>query len=269
MIRTIVTGAAGRMGQRLVAGVAGDQEMKLVGATERPGHPALGKDAGLVAGVGELKVLIQEDLSALLNSTKAEVVIDFTAPAATLQHVEACARAKCAMVIGTTGFQPEERSRLAEIARPIPVLLAPNMSVGVNLMFHLCRIAAQILGEGFDIEVIEAHHRLKKDAPSGTAVRLGEILAEARGWKFKEVERTHREGMIGERPNQEIGMQTVRAGDIVGEHTVLFAGTGERLELIHRATSRDTFARGAVRAGRWVVKQAAGLYSMQDLLGLN
>jgi len=268
MIKVIVTGASGRMGQRLVAAVAADAETKLVGATERPGHPALGKDAGLVAGVGELKVLIQEDLSALLNSTKAELVIDFTAPPATLGHVEACAKAKVAMVIGTTGFQPEERSRLAELARPIPCLLAPNMSVGVNLMFHLSRIAAEVLGEGFDIEVIEAHHRLKKDAPSGTAVRLGEILAEARGWKFKEVERTHREGMIGERPGREIGMQTVRAGDIVGEHTVLFAGTGERLELIHRATSRDTFARGAVRAGRWVVKQAPGLYSMQDLLGL-
>jgi 4-hydroxy-tetrahydrodipicolinate reductase len=257
------------MSQRLVAAVAVDPEMKLVGATERAGHPALGKDAGLVAGVEELKVLIQEDLSALLKSSKPEVVIDFTAPSATLAHVEACAKAKVAMVIGTTGFKPEERSRIAELARPIPCLLAPNMSVGVNLMFHLCRIAAKVLGEGFDIEVVEAHHRLKKDAPSGTAVRLGEILAEARGWKFKEVERTHREGMIGERPNQEIGMQTVRAGDIVGEHTVLFAGTGERLEIIHRATSRDTFARGAVRAGRWVVKQPAGLYSMQDLLGLN
>jgi len=268
MINTIVTGAAGRMGQRLVAAVAADQEMKLVGATERAGHAALGKDAGLVAGAGELKVMIQEDLAALLKSTKAEVVIDFTAPAATLKHAELCAQAKAAMVIGTTGFSEPERARLRELARPIPCLLAPNMSVGVNLMFHLCKLAGQVLGEGFDIEVIEAHHRLKKDAPSGTAVRLGEILAEARGWKLKEVSRTHREGMIGERKNQEIGLQTVRAGDIVGEHTVLFAGTGERLEIIHRATSRDTFARGALRAARWVVKQAPGLYSMQDLLGL-
>jgi 4-hydroxy-tetrahydrodipicolinate reductase len=256
------------MGQRLVAAVAAGGDTQLVGATERSGHAALGKDAGLVAGAGELKVMIQEDLAGLLKSTKAEVVIDFTAPQATLKHAELCAQARAAMVIGTTGLSAEERARLKDIAKTIPVLLAPNMSVGVNLMFHLCRIAAQVLGDGFDIEVIEAHHRLKKDAPSGTAVRLGEILAEARGWKFKEVERTHREGMIGERPNQEIGMQTIRGGDIVGEHTVLFAGIGERLEIIHRATSRDTLARGAVRAARWVVKQPAGLYSMQDLLGL-
>jgi len=268
MIKIILTGASGRMGQRLVAAVMAGGDTQLVGATERSGHAALGKDAGLVAGVGELKVLIQEDLAGLLKSSQAEVVIDFTAPQATLKHVELCAKAKVAMVIGTTGLSAEERGRLKEIAKPIPVLLAPNMSVGVNLMFHLCRIAAQVLGDGFDIEVIEAHHRLKKDAPSGTAVRLGEVLAEARGWKLKEVSRTHRDGMIGERPNQEIGMQTIRAGDIVGEHTVLFAGTGERLEIIHRATSRDTLARGAVRAARWVVKQPAGLYSMQDLLGL-
>ena len=268
MIKVIVTGAAGRMGQRLVAAVAGGGDTRLVGATERTGHAALGKDAGILAGVGELKVLIHEDLSALLNSTKPEVVIDFTSPAAGLKHAEICAQAKAAMVIGTTGFSETERARLRDLARPIPILLAPNMSVGVNLMFHLCRVAASVLGEGFDLEVIEAHHRLKKDAPSGTAVRLGEVLAEARGWKLPEVGRTHRQGMIGERPDREIGLQTVRAGDIVGEHTVLFAGTGERLEIIHRATSRDTFARGAVRAARWVKDQAPGLYSMQDLLGL-
>lgn len=268
MLKVMITGAAGRMGQRLVAGVSAEPDLQLVGATERPGHSALGRDAGVVAGVGELQVLIQEDFSSALQSGRPEVVIDFTAPAATLAQVGVCARGRVAMVIGTTGFQPEERDRLAELAKPIPVLLAPNMSVGVNLMFHLCRIAAEVLGEGFDIEVVEAHHRLKKDAPSGTAVRLGEILASARGWKYPEVERTHRAGMIGERPRKEIGMQTVRAGDIVGEHTVFFAGTGERLEIIHRATSRDTFARGALRAARWVVKQPPGLYSMQDLLGL-
>ena len=242
--------------------------MTLVGATERAGHPALGKDAGLVAGIGELKVPIQDDLAGLLKSSKAQVVADFTSPAATLGHAEACAKAKCALVIGTTGLKPEERTRLEKIAKPIPVLLAPNMSVGVNLMFHLCRIAAQVLGEGFDIEVVEAHHRLKKDAPSGTAVRLGEILAEARGWKYPAAARFHREGLVGERPDREIGMQTIRGGDIVGEHTVYFAGAGERLEIIHRATSRDILARGAIRAAKWVVQQPAGLYSMQDLLGL-
>jgi len=268
MIKIIVTGASGRMGQRLVAAVAAGGDTQLVGATERAGHAAISKDAGLLAGAGELKVMIQDDLAGLLKSTKAEVVIDFTAPAATLKHAEACAKAKCAMVIGTTGLSAEERARIKEITKPIPVLLAPNMSVGVNLMFHLSRIAAQLLGDGFDIEVIEAHHRLKKDAPSGTAVRLGEVLAEARGWKYPADARFHREGLIGERKDREIGMQTIRAGDIVGEHTVLFAGTGERLEIIHRATSRDTFARGAVRAARWVVQQKPGLYSMQDLLGL-
>lgn len=266
MIGVAVTGAAGRMGRRLVAGVAGDPGLELSGATETKGHPDLGRDAGTMAGVGELGVPVRESLEPLLDS--AQAVIDFTGPEPTLEHLALCAAKGVPMIIGTTGLSPEQREKALELAAPIPCVMAPNMSVGVNFLFHMVGEAAKILGDGFDIEIVEAHHRLKKDAPSGTAMRLLEVAAEGRGWQVKDAARFCREGMIGQRPDREIGVQTIRAGDIVGDHTVIFAGAGERIELTHRAHSRDTFAAGAVRAVHWVAKKAPGMYDMQDVLGL-
>jgi 4-hydroxy-tetrahydrodipicolinate reductase len=266
MINAIVAGAAGRMGKRLVAAVAGAEGFTLKGATERPDHPAIGADAGLSAGIGELGVQISADLTPLLKG--ADVIIEFTTPEATIQNLEKAASAGKAVVIGTTGLTQDERQRVEELAQKIPVLLAPNMSTGVNLLFHLVKRAAEILGTEYDLEILEAHHRMKKDAPSGTAKRLAEILAETRGLKIESAARYHREGIIGERGREEIGIQTIRAGDIVGEHTVIMAGPGERIELTHRAHTRDTFAHGAIRAARWIINQKPGLYSMQNLLGL-
>jgi 4-hydroxy-tetrahydrodipicolinate reductase len=233
---------------------------------EAPGHAELGRDAGLLAGTRELRVKITDSLGPLLSAAK--VVIDFTTPASTLKNLEACAGKGVAMVIGTTGLSEGERARAAELAKSTAVVMSPNMSVGVNLLFFLTRRAAEIPGPGFDIEVVEAHHRLKKDAPSGTALRLAEVAAAGRGWKTSEALRCRREGMIGERPQREIGVQALRAGDIVGDHTVLMAGPGERIELTHRAHSRDTFAQGAMRAAAWVAGRPPGLYDMQDVLGL-
>ncbi|HUT55975.1 MAG TPA: 4-hydroxy-tetrahydrodipicolinate reductase [bacterium] len=265
-IGVVVAGAAGRMGRRLVAAVAEDPGLELKGAVEAAGHPELGRDAGTLAGVRELNVKITDALAPLLAG--AGVVMDFTSPESTLKNLELCAKSGVAMVIGTTGLGEAHKARAAELARSVAVVLSPNMSVGVNLLFYLTRRAAEILGAGFDIEVVEAHHRLKKDAPSGTALKLAEMAAAGRGWKLSETGRYCREGMIGERPEREIGVQTLRAGDIVGDHTVLLAGPGERIELTHRAHSRDTFAKGAARAAHWVAGRPPGLYDMQDVLGL-
>jgi 4-hydroxy-tetrahydrodipicolinate reductase len=261
-----VAGAAGRVGKALVAAVRAEPGLRLAGALEAPGHPSLGQDAGMLAGIGELRVPITADLAPLLASVR--VVIDFTAPAATIKNLEACAAAGVAMVIGTTGLSPAQKEEVKRQAGRIPVVFAPNMSVGVNLLFHLVREAARILGPSFDIEIVEAHHRLKKDAPSGTALRLAEVAAAGRGFTLAESARYCREGIIGERPDKEIGVQTLRGGDIVGDHTVLFAGPGERVEFIHRAHSRETFARGAARAAIWITGREPGLYDMQDVLGL-
>ncbi len=266
MIRAVVIGAAGKMGQRLVCAVAASEDFKLTGATERPGHPAMGKDAGTSAGIDEQGVKIQAELEPLLKD--ADVVIDFTAPEVSAETARVAAKSGRAVVIGTTAVKGENLKKIEDAAKKIPLMLAPNMSTGVNLLFHLVKRAAEVLGEEFDLEIVETHHRMKKDAPSGTAVRLADILAGVRGVKLDQAARYHREGMIGERPKKEIGIQTLRAGDIVGEHTVLMAGPGERLEFTHRAHSRDTFAHGAIRAARWLVKQKPGLYSMQDFLGL-
>jgi 4-hydroxy-tetrahydrodipicolinate reductase len=264
-VGVVVAGSAGRMGKKLVAAVAEDQGLKLSGALEAPGHPALGRDAGLVAGLGPLKVPITSDLAPLLQGARA--VIDFTAADAAIKHLELCAGKGVAMVIGVTGLSERQRSKAKRLAKKIPVVLAPNMSAGVNLLFYLVEKAAAILGPEFDIEVVEAHHRLKKDAPSGTALRLAEAAAKGRGWKSNTFKYC-RQGLIGARPDREIGVQTVRGGDIVGEHTVMLAGPGERVELIHRAQSRDTFARGAARAVHWLMGRPPGLYDMQDVLGL-
>jgi 4-hydroxy-tetrahydrodipicolinate reductase len=262
----VVVGAAGRMGRYLVAAVKAHAGLDLAGAIEAPGHPELGRDAGELAGVGALGVKLQADLAPLLGP--GIVVIEFTAPAATVDHLRACLAAGAAMVIGTTGLSAEHKREVAAAGRKIPIVIAPNMSMGVNLLFHLLATAARITAADFDIEIVEAHHHLKKDAPSGTALKLAEIAAAARGWDLADTAKYCREGMIGARPQREIGIQTVRAGDIVGDHTVIIAGPGERIELTHRAHSREPLAQGAARAAAWIAGRAAGTYDMQDVLGL-
>jgi 4-hydroxy-tetrahydrodipicolinate reductase len=254
------------MGQRIINSVVEAEGVELSGALERPGHPLVGQDAGLIAGCGTLGVAISDDLNAVIGA--CDVMIDFTAPKVSLKNLEACGLQKKSIVIGSTGFTPEERALAVELARDIPVVLAPNMSVGVNVCFKILKDIAKTLGDDFDVEIVEAHHKLKKDAPSGTAVRMGEVVAEALGRDYRKVANCHREGITGERTKEEIGMQTIRGGDIIGEHTVYFIGMGERIELSHRAMTRDMFSRGSVRAAKWVVGQNVGLYDMQDVLGL-
>jgi 4-hydroxy-tetrahydrodipicolinate reductase len=265
MANVVVTGAAGRMGIQIVGMVKEAAGLTLTGAVERPGYPT-GQDAGLIARVGPLGVDIVDALGKALSG--ADVVIDFTSFEASVRHAETCAAKGVAIVIGSTGFTAEAKAKVAAAAKKIPIVLSPNMSVGVNVMFDLVKRAAAILGDGYDIEIVELHHKLKKDAPSGTAMRLAEVAAEARGFDPLKELTYARHGMVGERPAREIGVQTIRGGDIVGEHTVFYCGQGERLEITHRATSRDQFARGAVRAAQWLAGKPAGLYDMADVLGL-
>ena len=267
MLSIVIAGAAGRMGKRLVDLVNSQEGAQLVGALEYPEHPFLGRDAGEVAGISRLGVPLVGSLTEL-TGTEADVMIDFTAPQATLANLEWAQSQSVAMVIGTTGINESEREKIKSAAQKIPLVFAPNMSVGVNVLFKIAAEVAAIFGDDFDVEILEAHHRLKKDAPSGTAVRLGEIVAEALGRDYPKDAVFARQGFTGERTRREIGMQTLRAGDIVGEHTVMFGGMGERIELIHRAHSRDNFAAGAVRAALWLEAQPPGLYDMQDVLGL-
>jgi 4-hydroxy-tetrahydrodipicolinate reductase len=266
MINVIVVGAAGRMGRMVINAIYNAEGMKCIGAVESAGHPSLGKDAGVVAGLGELKVRIGDDLKSVIQ--KGDVVIDFTAAEVSLKNMEIAAQHHRPMVVGSTGFSAQQLEKVKKLTKEFPCVLAPNMSVGVNLMFRIVEQMARTLGDEYDCEIVEAHHRMKKDAPSGTALRLGEVVARGLGRKWEEVGVYGRKGMIGERSRKEIGMQVIRAGDIVGEHTVLFGGMGERVEITHRAHTRDTFAQGAVRAAKWVVNQKPGLYDMGDVLGL-
>jgi 4-hydroxy-tetrahydrodipicolinate reductase len=266
MIKVIVAGAAGRMGGRLIALLKESAALTLACAVEVKGHAAVGEDAGEVAGCGHTGVTIGDDLSALIE--RGEVIVDFSAPGATLAHLRVAAQHRRAMVIGTTGLSSQELADLKVLAKSIPCVFSPNMSVGVNVILKVIAEMARTFGEDYDIEVIEAHHRLKKDAPSGTALKMAEVLAKAVGRDLDQVGVYARKGLVGERKRGEIGIQAIRAGDIVGDHTVLFGGMGERIEVTHRVQSRDTFARGALRAARWVVKQPPGLYDMMDVLGL-
>jgi 4-hydroxy-tetrahydrodipicolinate reductase len=266
MVKAIVSGVAGRMGGRIVHLMEGVEGLSLTGAVESPGHAALGKDVGEVVGLPRQGIPVVDSLSQLLP--QAEVVIEFTHPEPSLSHLHEVADAGKAMVLGTTGFSPPQIAEIHALASRAHLVFAPNMSVGVNLMFKVVADIARVLGEGYDVEIVEAHHRLKKDAPSGTAIKLGQVIAHALGRELEKAGVYCRHGIIGERTKEEIGIQTVRAGDIVGEHTVVFGGIGERLEIIHRAHSRDNFARGAVRAAQWIVTQPPGLYDMQDVLGL-
>jgi 4-hydroxy-tetrahydrodipicolinate reductase len=266
MIKVIVAGAAGRMGSRLVALIKESTALTLAGAMEGKGHRALGQDAGESAGVGKIGMTITDDLRPLLE--RSDVVIDFSAPEATLAHLRAVAERRRAMVIGTTGLDEGQLAELKSLAGRVPCVFSPNMSVGVNLVYKVIGEMARTLGDEYDIEVIEAHHRLKKDAPSGTALKIAQVLAQAVNRDLNQVGVYARKGLIGERKKLEIGIQTIRAGDIVGDHTILFGGMGERIEVTHRASSRDTFARGALRAAQWIVKQPPGLYDMMDVLNL-
>lgn len=265
-IKVAVAGAAGRMGQRLLHAVIQSGGLLLTGALEAENHPSLGRDAGLVAGTGELGVTISKDLQRVLK--ESDVLIDFTNHHASISHLREAVASQRAIVIGTTGFSREEWEEIRSMGPKTRCLVSPNMSVGVNVILGILDRAARILGPDYDVEIIEAHHRQKADAPSGTALRMAEVLARALGRNLEEVGVFARHGQIGPRKSGEIGIQSVRAGDIVGEHTVIFGGLGERIEIVHRAHSRDNFARGAVRAAAWLVHQPPGLYDMQDALGL-
>ncbi|HEX9052125.1 MAG TPA: 4-hydroxy-tetrahydrodipicolinate reductase [Anaeromyxobacter sp.] len=265
MAKVVVTGAAGRMGTQIVRLVRATEGMAVAGAVERPGA-AIGQDVGVLAGLGQIGVPVVDDLAKALAG--ADAVVDFTSHEASARHAEICAEGGVPLVIGSTGFTPEAKARVAAAARRVPIVLSPNMSVGVNVLFELVRQAAKVLGDGYDVEILEIHHKKKRDAPSGTAVRLGEVAAEALGRDPKDALAFARHGILGERPPWQIGVQTLRGGDVVGEHTVYFCGEGERLELTHRAASREQFARGALRAAQWIAGRPAGLYDMADVLGL-
>jgi len=266
MSRIAIVGAAGRMGRTLVQAVHEAPDTEITVAIERPGSSLIGADAGELAGVGRLGVAVEADLAAATD--RFGTLIDFTAPAATLGHVALCRERGKRLVIGTTGIDAAGRAGIAAAAADVGIVFAPNMSVGVNLCFRLLELAARVMGEDADIEIIEAHHRHKVDAPSGTALRMGEVVAEALGRDLAKVAVYGREGQTGERDRRTIGFETIRAGDVVGEHTVWFATVGERVEITHKASSRMTFAKGAVRAARWLSDRPAGLYDMQDVLGL-
>jgi 4-hydroxy-tetrahydrodipicolinate reductase len=267
MLRTVITGVTGRMGSTLLRLARSAPGISIVGATARPGNVAVGQDAAQAARLSEpLGLAVVDDLNRAIDEG-AQVVIDFTSAEASVAHAKVCARRGIPMVIGSTGFTPATREELATSARTVPVVMAPNTSVGVNVVIQVAAELARVLGEGFDVEVLETHHRMKKDAPSGTALRLAEVLAEALGRTSEDLIYA-RKGWVGARTEREIGVQALRGGDVVGEHTVFFFGEGERVELTHRATSRDQFAKGALRAAGWVVTQRPGLYDMADVLGL-
>jgi len=265
-IRVAIAGAGGRMGRALIQAVSDSPGLRVSVATERPDSPFLGQDAGLVAGRGPLGVLLGADLAAVLPDF--DVLVDFTSPVSSLRHLELCVAGRRRLVLGTTGFDEAGRAAIQAAAAETAIVFAPNMSVGVNLCFKLLAIAAKVMGEEADIEIIEAHHRHKVDAPSGTALRMGEVVAEALGRQLQEVAVYGRHGQTGPRPRQAIGFETIRAGDVVGEHSVWFATEGERVEIAHKASSRLTFAQGAARATRWIMDQPSGVYDMQDVLGL-
>ena len=264
-MKVALAGVAGRMGRTLVEAVLRSGDLALAAALEAPGHPQLGRDAGEAVGATS-GVRLTADVAAAVAAV--DCLVDFTQPEATTGHVEACAAAGTAAVVGTTGFTPDQKARIAAAARRIPIVMAPNFAVGVNAVFKLAELAARILGDGYDVEIVEAHHRHKADAPSGTALALGEAVAAALGRDLKSCATHGREGITGERDPRAIGFHAIRGGDIVGEHTVIFAGEGERVEVAVRSGSRMTYALGALRAARWLQGKRPGLYDMFDVLGL-
>jgi len=266
MLNIAVAGASGRMGSRIIALSENINDLTLTGALEHKGHGNTGKDIGEVIGMGKNGVLISDDIKSV--SEQADVIIDFSSPSGTINSLKSISDKPVPFVIGTTGFSKDEIEQIGLYAQNIPCVFAPNMSVGVNLLLKVLADIAKVTGDDYDVEIVEAHHRLKKDAPSGTAMKMAQVLASALDRDLDDTAVYSRHGLIGERTQKEIGIQTIRAGDIVGEHTVLFGGLGERIEITHKASSRDTFARGALRAALWIRKQTPGLYDMQDVLGL-
>lgn len=263
MVRAIVTGACGRMGKMIRDAILESSGIRVVGGTEAKGHKCIGTEVELEKGY---KISISDDLSNIIDS--CDVLIDFTSPEATLSNLEICRKNKKAIVIGTTGLNAEEKNKIFDSAESIPVVFSPNMSVGVNLIFDLVKKISKVLGSEYDIEIYEAHHRFKKDAPSGTALKIAEIIAESLGRDLNKDCVYGRKGIVGERKKGEIGIHSIRAGDIVGDHTILFSAPGERIELTHRAHSRETFARGAVKAAKFVATKKKGLFDMLDVLGI-
>ncbi|MGZ4981614.1 MAG: 4-hydroxy-tetrahydrodipicolinate reductase [Methylobacter sp.] len=267
MMRIAVVGASGRMGLCLIKAAALAKNAELTVAASRPESLAIGRDAGELAGISEVGVKVVDDLASVVD--QFDVLIDFTRPDASMDFIEICREAGKKLVIGTTGYSDAQKALIAEAAKDVAIVMAPNMSVGVNLSLKLLEMTAKVMGDYTDIEVIEAHHRHKVDAPSGTALRMGEVIADTLGRDLKDCAIYGREGNTGERDRKTIGFSTIRAGDIVGEHTVMFADDGERVEITHKATSRMTFANGAVRAAVWLADKDRGLYDMQDVLGLS
>lgn len=262
----IVCGAGGRMGSAVVRAIRQSADVELAAAIDKPGSERAGKDAGEIAGAGRLEIAVGDEITPVLNSKT--VIVDFTNPEASLGYLRAAAKKQTPIVIATTGFNSSQLAEIKRLAKKTPTLLSANTSLGVNVLVSLLGKAAKMLGDDYDVEIIEAHHRFKKDAPSGTALALGRSVAQALGRDLDKVSLNGRKGMVGARAKKEIALLSVRAGDIVGEHTVIFGGIGERLEFIHRAHSRDTFAHGAIRAAQWLANKKPGLYSMQDMLGL-
>ena len=267
MINVGVIGAGGRMGRMLIEAIQDNPQTTLIAAIERQGSSLVGADAGEVAAVGRLDVQIVDDLQSVIN--KIDVLIDFSLPAATEQNMQVCAEHNVGMVIGTTGFNEQQEQVLAKASEQVAIVYAGNYSTGVNLSLKLLGMAAKAFGTDADVEVIEAHHKHKIDAPSGTAYMMAEAVAEARGQNLKDVAVYGREGQTGEREAGTIGIHAIRGGEIIGDHTVMFIADGEVVEITHRARARMTFAAGAVRAATWIVQQSAGQYNMQDVLGLN
>ena len=263
----IVCGVSGRMGSAVVRAIQQSPDTKLVAAIDKPGSARVGIDAGELSAAGRLGIPVTDKLDFVLKPNTA--IIDFTNPEATLNILRAATKKRIPVVIATTGFNPKQLAEIKRLAHRTPTLLSANTSLGVNVLVSLVAKAAQMLGDDYDVEIVEAHHRFKKDAPSGTALALGRSVATALNRDLDRVGVNGRKGIVGERGKKEIALLSVRAGDIVGEHTVIFGGIGERLEFIHRAHSRDTFARGAIRAAQWLAKRKPGLYGMQDVLGLD
>jgi 4-hydroxy-tetrahydrodipicolinate reductase len=266
MVKAVVTGAAGRMGGKIISLISKSEDINIVGALEVARHPIIGRDIGQGLGLGKTGIIVSEKLTDCIE--QADVVIDFTNHEASLNYLKIAKEKNRAIVIGSTGFTENEMKEIRELTKNTRCVLTPNMSVGVNVMMKILEYCAGILKDDYDVEIIEAHHHLKKDAPSGTAMQMAKVIADKLGRDMEDSLVYTRRGLIGERTKKEIGIQTVRAGDIVGDHTVIFGGVGERLEFIHRAHSRDNFAKGAIRAALWIVNQGNGLYDMQDVLGL-
>ncbi len=266
MLNIAITGAGGRMGRTLIEACHQTDNCQVTAAFERMDSSLTGADAGELAGIGKINVAVTGDIDSVID--QFDILIDFTSVDSTLNHLEICRQNNKKIIIGTTGFSAEQKQIIENAANDIAVVFAPNMSVGVNLCLKLLQMAASVLGDDVDIEVIEAHHRHKVDAPSGTALRMGEVVAETLGRNLDECAVYGRQGQTGERDSKTIGFETIRAGDIVGEHTVMFADVGERIEITHKASSRMTFAKGAVRAALWLEEKENGLFDMQDVLGL-